>query len=120
MLELAPITSLPYALGQSAIRSSFLATFSTEKKRSHDFLKAVRDAGNKWSHEQIASYIFAEVVPTAAHFSQTLAHVVNFYLRPDQTQARQEIVNLLGSQDKDAVGKVMAYVREALRESLVL
>ena len=64
----------------------------------------------------MAAQAFSAVVPTAAHFSHAIAHVVNFYLDDDKQNERDEIVKLASaSRDKD----VMVYVREALREFCV-
>jgi linoleate 10R-lipoxygenase len=85
---------------------------------SHKFLKRVREAGTDFTTTELAAQVFSAVVPTAAHFSQAIAHVVNFYLDDDKQNERDEIVKLASaSRDKEAVAKIMVYVREALRES---
>jgi len=58
--------------------------------------------------------LFTEVVPTAAHWSQAIAHVVNYYLDDNRTQARQEIVDLAESAAQQDKNKVAAHVRAAL------
>jgi hypothetical protein len=84
----------------------------------HKFLKRVRDIRTGFSNKELAAQAFSAVVPTAAHFSQAIAHVVNFYLDDDKQKERDEIVRLASAScDKEAVVKIMAYVREALRES---
>ncbi|RDB26685.1 Linoleate 10R-lipoxygenase [Hypsizygus marmoreus] len=86
-----------------------------ESHHCHSFLKRALDANPGASLDEVSAYVFAAVVPTAAHFSQAIAHVVDFYL--DKQQERQEIVRLAGllGSDKDAGAKIMVYVREALR-----
>lgn len=83
---------------------------------SHDFLKRVSESGRDLTTEELAAQVFSAVVPTAAPFSQAIAHVVDFYLDDDKRKEREEIVKLASMPgDKEAVGKLMVYVREALR-----
>ncbi|KAJ7182581.1 heme peroxidase [Mycena crocata] len=63
---------------------------------------------------ELAAALFTEVVPTAAHWSQALAHVVNFYLDDNRAQARQQIVKLAELKTKQGNEQVAALVREAL------
>jgi len=102
---------------KSSVRSSFLKTLNIERKRlgGPDFLKAVRASGKNLSHTQIAGAVFAEIIPTATLFSQTLAHVVNYFLDADRKEARENIVKLANSQEKDVLPRLMAYIYEALR-----
>jgi hypothetical protein len=95
-----------------------LGHIAIESHDSHEFLKRVSERGSNFTTEELAAQVFFALVPTAAHFSQVIAHVVDFYLDDDKRKERDEIVKLasvLG--DNEAVGKVMDYVREALRES---
>jgi len=55
-------------------------------------------------------------VPTAALYSQTVAHVINFYLEEGRTNVRDEIARLVASNEEEALAKVMDYVYEALRK----
>lgn len=84
---------------------------------SHAFLKKLWQSSGKGSstYREFASQIFAAVVPTAPLYSQAVATVVNFYLDADKQAAREEIVKLVASKEKDAADKVMGYVYEALR-----
>jgi len=96
-----------------------LKDISVESDHSRHFLRRVTMAF-KDQHtpiEELSAYVFAAVVPTCAHFSQAIAHVVDFYLDEDKQQERGEIVELSASvgQKQDSVKKIMAYVREALR-----
>lgn len=61
----------------------------------------------------LACSVFAAVVPTAALFSQILAHVVNFYLDASKAAERTEIVRLV---DGHKNAQVMPFIFEALRE----
>lgn len=89
-----------------------------EDYHSHDFLKRARAANKDATKQQLSAYVFAAAIPTAAHFSQAIAHIVDFYLGDDKRQARADIVRLAASHhDADAVAKVMGYAREALRKS---
>jgi linoleate 10R-lipoxygenase len=86
---------------------------------SHAFLKKLWQSSGKASstYREFASQIFAAVVPTATLYSQAVATIVNFYLDADKQAAREEIVKLVASKEKDAADKVMGYVYEALRKS---
>jgi linoleate 10R-lipoxygenase len=57
--------------------------------------------------------VFAAVVPTAALFSQIIAHVVDFYLDADKKTQRERIVCLV---DERKNAQVMPFIYEALRE----
>ncbi|KAF9524957.1 heme peroxidase [Crepidotus variabilis] len=70
---------------------------------------------NKCTHREFASQLFATVAPTAALYSQSLAHVVNFYLDKDKKNARDEIVKLIHSGEGESLKKALGYVYEALR-----
>ncbi|KAJ7915743.1 heme peroxidase [Mycena leptocephala] len=61
---------------------------------------------------ELAAALFTEVVPTAAHWSQAIAHVVNHYLDDSRAQARQEIIEL--AQTTQGNGKIAAHIRAAL------
>ncbi|KAF5381614.1 hypothetical protein D9615_005503 [Tricholomella constricta] len=90
-----------------------------EDNHSHRFLEHVSKAfeGKDVSVEELSAYVFAAVVPTSAHFSQAITHVVDFYLDEDKEKERAEIVTLSATieNNKESVAKIMAYVREALR-----
>ncbi|KAJ7040815.1 heme peroxidase [Mycena alexandri] len=62
----------------------------------------------------LVAALFTEIVPTAAHWSQAIAHVVNFYLDAPQSETRQEIVALAqkGTPEDNAV--VAVHIRTAL------
>jgi hypothetical protein len=62
----------------------------------------------------LAAALFTEVVPTAAHWTQAIAHVVDYYLDDSRTQVRQEIVKLAGLRTPQANGQIAAHVRAAL------
>ncbi|KAJ7678277.1 heme peroxidase [Mycena polygramma] len=67
-------------------------------------------------YADLAAALFTEVVPTAAHWSQAIAHVVNFYLDDSRVQARQEIVRLVELRTPKANEEVACLVRAALAE----
>ncbi|KAF4584995.1 hypothetical protein EYR40_001821 [Pleurotus pulmonarius] len=91
------------------------------KFKSHGFLKQLAEASasSQPRPKELAAALFAEVVPTSAHFSQSIAHVVNFYLDDARANERKELIALLGNKaapvTEEARVKVMGYVREALR-----
>lgn len=84
---------------------------------SHAFLKKLLPARDQSKHPEFAASVVAAVVPTAVIYSQALAQVIDFYLNDEQKPAREEIVELVNSGEKDAGAKVMGFVYEALRKS---
>lgn len=86
-----------------------------ESHECHEFLKRIHKG--KFTRDELSAHVFAAVVPAAAHFSQAIAHAVNFYLDHDKRQEREEIVRLSSLQgDKEAVVRVMNFLQEALRK----
>ncbi|KAF8657589.1 hypothetical protein AX16_002170 [Volvariella volvacea WC 439] len=103
---------------ESVFRQTLRDVIKSEGKASYEFLKSVKDANKGWTPEQTSTYIFAAVVPTSAHFSQALSHVVNFYLNPEHARAKEELVKAAEKAekgDKEGLKVFMGYVREALR-----
>ncbi|KAF9465406.1 heme peroxidase [Collybia nuda] len=87
-----------------------------ETYHSHAFLRQAQAANKDAKKSELSAFAFAAVVPTAAHFSQAIAHIVDFFLDDDKRQAREDIVRLAAlPHDKDAIAKIMGYAREALR-----
>ncbi|KIK63913.1 hypothetical protein GYMLUDRAFT_40125 [Collybiopsis luxurians FD-317 M1] len=69
-----------------------------------------RDHGNKSANE-LAAALFCQVVPTAAHWSQSVAHVINYYLDASREGAREEIVKLV---DEGKTKQAMDLIKTAL------
>jgi cytochrome P450 len=67
--------------------------------------------------KDLAAALFIEVVPTAAHWAQAIAHVVDYYLDESRVQVRQEIVRLVGLRTPQANGQVVAHIRDALAQN---
>ncbi|KAK0204782.1 heme peroxidase [Desarmillaria ectypa] len=91
------------------------------ENRSQVFLKSVYKAEHNrtdgtpgHSASALAASLFCELVPTAAHFSQAIAHVVNYYLDVDRQLHREDLVKNAALKSKAGDAKVMQYVREAL------
>ncbi len=99
------------------ITDSVLHWVSGKNDRSEGFLNVLVEATGSQSSDSaldsLANSLFASVVPTAALFSQIIAHVVNFYLDADKEAQREQIVHLV---EKHANAEVMPYVFEALRK----
>jgi linoleate 10R-lipoxygenase len=76
-------------------------------------VKATGSQSSNSALDSLSNSLLASVVPTAALFSQIIAHVVNFYLDADKEAQREQIVRLV---EKGANADVMPYVFEALRE----
>jgi len=75
-------------------------------------VKATGSQSSNSALDSLSNSLLASVVPTAALFSQIIAHVVNFYLDEDKLTQREQIVRLV---EKRANAEVMPYVFEALR-----
>ncbi|KAG6878460.1 hypothetical protein C0993_006300 [Termitomyces sp. T159_Od127] len=67
------------------------------------------------TNAELAAYIVTALVPTAAYFSQAIAHVVDFYLSDERKEERAEIVRLSDSINEVNMSRIMSYVYEALR-----
>lgn len=107
---------------------AFSSWFASSSRTSSDpenhaqlFLKSVykaehnlTDGSPGHSASALAASLFCELVPTAAHFSQAIAHVVNYYLDVEKQLHREDLVKNAGLKSKAGDAKVMQYVREAL------
>ncbi|KAI9450785.1 heme peroxidase [Lactarius psammicola] len=78
----------------------------------NDLVKATGSQSSDSALDSLANSLLASVVPTAALFSQIIAHVVNFYLDADKVAQREQIVRLV---EEHTNTEVMPYVFEALR-----
>ena len=76
-------------------------------------VKATGSQSSNSALDSLSNSLLASVVPTAALFSQIIAHVVNFYLDAEKEAQREQIVRLV---ENGANADVMPYVFEALRE----
>lgn len=99
------------------IADSVLGWVTRRNDHSDEFLKTLVDATGSHSGNSaldgLAGSLFASVVPTAAVFSQIIAHVVDFYLDKDKAPQREQIVRLA---EGHANAQVMPFIFEALRE----
>jgi hypothetical protein len=78
------------------------------------FLTELIKMRGKLTLQELASSLFAEVIPTMANYSQAITHVVNFYLDDHRRAAREDLICLTGIHSAEAEEKILAYVREAL------
>ncbi|KAF7303748.1 hypothetical protein MIND_00604400 [Mycena indigotica] len=62
----------------------------------------------------VATALFMEVVPTAAHWSQAVAHIVDFYLDDARIEDRRRIVALSKVKSSEATVEIGALIRSAL------
>jgi hypothetical protein len=75
----------------------------------YDVVKTLWQAlGETSSRTELATQIFAAVIPSAALYSQAVSVVVHYYLQPDKKAELEGIINLGKSP------AVMAYVYKAL------
>jgi hypothetical protein len=92
---------------------------SGKNDRSERFLNVlVKATGSQSSNsalDGLSNSLFASVVPTAALFSQIIAHVVNFYLGTDDADKVAQREKIVGLVKEGANAEVMPYVFEALR-----
>ncbi|KAK0500480.1 heme peroxidase [Armillaria luteobubalina] len=91
------------------------------ENRSQVFLKTVyntehnhTDGTPGYGPSALAASLFCEVVPTAAHFSQAIAHVVNYYLDTEKQTQREDLVKNAALKSNAGDATVIQYVREAL------
>jgi linoleate 10R-lipoxygenase len=95
--------------------SDSLIGFLAGRNNSDGFLKQLLADRRTHPPEQIAASLFSEVVPTTPIYSKAIAHVVNYYLDENQTEARQDIARLSTLRTPESEARILAYVREALR-----
>ncbi|KAL0576476.1 hypothetical protein V5O48_005487, partial [Marasmius crinis-equi] len=81
---------------------------------SRDFLKQLWKNRGGADAETLADALFCEVVPTAAHFAQAVAHVVNYYLDENRREDRDVLVNLSTHHSADSKAKAVNLVYAAL------
>jgi linoleate 10R-lipoxygenase len=98
--------------------SDSLIGFLAGRNNSDGFLKQLLADRRTHPAEQIAASLFSEVVPTTAIYSKAIAHVVNYYLDENQTEARQDIARLSTLRTPESEARILAYVREALSMSI--
>ncbi|KAL1717727.1 heme peroxidase [Schizophyllum commune] len=99
-----------------------LSRFILKEDDSTPFLRAILEGSDGADADTLAAHLFAEVVPTAAHFSRIVIQVVDFFLgkneeggNDEKKQAREAIVALASQCTAEADKQVMKYVDEALR-----
>ncbi|KAK7062576.1 hypothetical protein VNI00_000064 [Paramarasmius palmivorus] len=87
-----------------------------EKDNSRKFLKQLWASRETKEPAELAASLFCEVVPTAAHFSQAIAHVINFYLDEGRDNDRAEIVALSSTHTPESQNKLVKYIHDALSD----
>ncbi|KAI0246364.1 heme peroxidase [Lactifluus subvellereus] len=101
------------------IRDLVLHWVSESNDHSEGFLRPLVEATGSRSStsalDDLACSVFASVVPTAAIFSQIIAHVVDFYLGADKATQRAQIVRLVEGHEN---ARVMPFVFEAIHVQL--
>ena len=83
---------------------------------SRDFLKQLWEDRGAADAATLADALFCEVLPTAAHFSQALAHVVDYYLGEgeERRREREELSKLAREHGVQAKAKVVGMIYKAL------
>lgn len=96
------------------ITDSVLRWVSMWNDHSDDFLRDLVEATGSQSGNSaldgLAGSLLASVMPTAALFSQVIAHVVDFYIGTDRAG---QIAQLARNREN---ARVMPFIFEALRE----
>ncbi|KAG7089000.1 hypothetical protein E1B28_012947 [Marasmius oreades] len=82
--------------------------------RSREFLFQLYQTRGTTGLSALADAIFCEVVPTAAHFSQAVAHVINYFLNEEKKEARDDIVKLSKLRTADSTAKIIEHIYESL------
>lgn len=103
-----------------AFSSWFISSHAIPDLENHylDFLKSVytnTDDTPGHGESALAAPPFCTVVPTAAPFSQVVAHVVNYYLDEERQVQREDLVKSARLKNKTGGDKVLEYVYAALR-----
>ena len=96
------------------ITDSVLRWVSMWNDHSDDFLRDLVEASGSQSGNSaldgLAGSLLASVLPTAALFSQIIAHVVDFYIGTDTAGQIAQLA------EKRENAQIMPYIFEALRE----
>ncbi|KAL1744904.1 heme peroxidase [Schizophyllum fasciatum] len=99
-----------------------LSRFILKEDESAVFLRTLLEASDGSDSDALAAHLFAEVVPTAAHFARIVMQVVDFFLGSseeggddDKRGVREAIASLAAQGTAEGDRQVMKYVDEALR-----
>jgi len=95
---------------ESSFISNTVSHFLT-KQPTPAFLETLHDKRDGKPADHLAAALFCLVVPTAAHWAQSVAHVINYYLSPGRDGERSEIVTLVRAGKNE---RVMEMIRTAL------
>ncbi|KAG9084427.1 hypothetical protein FS749_005236 [Ceratobasidium sp. UAMH 11750] len=101
------------ANGLGGITDRIFGFFTHTNKPSHDFMRRLYKTGK--SMDELSNAVLAAIV-AAFEYIPALINVVNFYLNPDHSEHRAQLIALSASKDAQANSIIAGYVREALRE----
>ncbi|KAL0563971.1 hypothetical protein V5O48_018086 [Marasmius crinis-equi] len=88
--------------------------YNDSEDDSRGLLKKLWEYRGGADDEMLANALFCEVVPTAAHFAQAVAHVVNYYLDENRTEERNNLVEWSASYSAESKADAVKMVYAAL------
>ncbi|KAL5504779.1 hypothetical protein ACEPAH_7442 [Sanghuangporus vaninii] len=95
------------------VTDSLIQWYTGEDKFSDVFLSRVLESAPRGKH--VTESIFATIVPTIALYSKSIVHIVDFFLKEEQTSARKLLVQLTRDKSVENDEKLYALACEALR-----
>ncbi|KAK1222481.1 hypothetical protein PQX77_014662, partial [Marasmius sp. AFHP31] len=106
-----------FAAFDSVIRDTYNSLRSYDPQDySREFLKQLWADRGAADAATLADALFCEVLPTAAHFSQALAHAVDYYLGEgeERKKEREELSKLALEHGVEARARVVRMIYKAL------
>ncbi|KAJ3806797.1 heme peroxidase, partial [Lentinula lateritia] len=91
--------------------SNTISHFKKPLPKRPAFLERLHKEGHERRADELATALFCAVVPTAAHWAQNVAHIVNYFIEAGRIEERAELVTLVKEGKID--GRAMDLIRNA-------
>ncbi|KAJ3785898.1 heme peroxidase [Lentinula aff. detonsa] len=98
---------------ESGFISNTLSHFKKPFAERPAFLEELHKQGHERRADELATALFCAVVPTAAHWAQDVAHIVNYYIEAGRVEERAELVALVKT------GKIAGRALDLIKDALV-
>ncbi|KAJ3876227.1 heme peroxidase [Lentinula edodes] len=97
---------------ESGFISNTISHFKKPLPKRPVFLERLHKEGHERRADELATALFCAVVPTAAHWAQNVAHIVNYFIEAGRIKERAELVALVKEGKID--GRAMDLIKNAL------
>ncbi|KAJ3839678.1 heme peroxidase [Lentinula raphanica] len=98
---------------ESGFISNTLSHFKKHLPKRPAFLDKLHKEGHDLRIDELATALFCAVVPTAAHWAQDVAHIVNHYIEASRVEERAELVALVKA------GRIAGRATDLIKNALV-